>query len=241
MAQRSPHKVIVNILATEFIPRRGFQLVSRRAAGPGRPDRGEEAEPPSDDAIVADMEQFGYVRLDARRLVPRGARDVVTILVLAELGKYSSSGSLLRLLQGVLAERGMKDQLDELIVVSDAADRASGKKNFADMFEKLQTELQAGGADTAGAGAFFNAYPYHNFALVIPDSQSVPPHRLMAESELEAFLVQNKLKYTNLPVIKTNDPPIVWLGGREGQAVEIMRPSQTGAGMAPYVRRIERA
>jgi DNA-directed RNA polymerase subunit H (RpoH/RPB5) len=54
------------------------------------------------------------------------------------------------------------------------------------------------------------------------------------------MLARERLERSDLPVILTTDPPIVWNRGREGQVVEITRDSQT-SGTALYYRRVERS
>jgi DNA-directed RNA polymerase subunit H (RpoH/RPB5) len=94
--------------------------------------------------------------------------------------------------------------------------------------------------DYDGIMPFYNAYPYYNFSLVVPKHNSVAKHRIMSVSEVNELLQRENIARTDIPIILTNDAPIVWNGGREGQVVEITRDSQT-AGSAIYYRRIEKA
>jgi DNA-directed RNA polymerase subunit H (RpoH/RPB5) len=234
MAQQVyPPNVIVKVIGDAFFRHRGLALAPRGLA--------RDAEPPNfdDDRVIGDIEQFNYVRLDAVRAAPRGARDWVVIFVLGADGKYSHhSPDLRRLLEGVEAERPAKEgRLDEVIVVAEEA--FFSKKNLTDVVREAQLK-QAGGPDPAGGAPFYNAYPYDNFALVVPEHASVYPHRVMGPAEVEGFLDRERLTRADLPVIYTTDAPIVWNGGREGQVVEITRDSQT-AGRALYYRRVERA
>jgi DNA-directed RNA polymerase subunit H len=226
-----PPAVIIHTLLEAFFPYRGLAPVPR-GLGSGA------ARAPTSDDVVNDMEQFFYVRLDARRARPRGARDWVVVLVLKEDGKYAHHGPDLRkLLDGVEAERPAREgRLDELLVV--ASEDFFRKKNLMDVVHELRGR-QAGGADPGGVAPFYGAYPYHNFCCVIPASQSVPPHQLLTDAEVDEFLRAERLALRDLPVLFTSDPPVVWLGGREGQVVRILRPSHT-AGVAPYLRRLER-
>lgn len=232
MAQQVyPPSVIVRTLIDAFLPYRRLKLVPRGLA----PEA--QARAFSTDEVIRDMEQFYYVRLDALREAPRGKRDWVVILILSADGKFSHHGpDLRRLLDGVGLERQAKEgRLDELIVVAEK--EFFSKKNVMDVISKHQ-EGQASGPDPEGETPFCSAHPYHNFALVVPESQIVPPHRIMSPEEVETFLGRERLTLRDLPVISASDPPIVWLGGRAGQVVEIERPSQT-AGQAFFVRRIE--
>lgn len=223
---------IVRNIIDHFLPHRGLSLAPRGLA------RDAEARAFAEDEIISDMEQFAYVRLDAVRAVPRGARDWVVVLVLSATGKYAHhSPDLRRLLDGVEAERATKEgRLDEVIVV--AEEPFFAKKNLTDIIREAQ-QRQAGGADPAGAAPFYSAVPYYVFSYVLPENKIVAPHRVMAPAEVDDLLRRERLSLRDLPVIHTSDPPIVWNGGREGQVVEITRDSQTG-GAALYWRRIER-
>ena len=238
MAQQVyPPNVVVSTLLGGFFRYRGLEPAPRGLArGLARDATLRQY---TDDDVINDMEQFGYVRIDARRLEPRGERVWVVVLVLAEGGKYALHGPDLRkLLDGVGAERPAKEGLlDEVIIV--AGEGMFSRKNMTDVIGEYQKASQAGGADLAGAAPFISAHPFHVFAAVIPECTSVPPHRLMAADEVAAFLQRERLAFRDLPAVPASDPPVVWLGGREGQAVCILRPSQT-AGQVPYVRRIEK-
>lgn len=223
---------IVRILIDKFLPYRGLTLAPRGLA------EGAAPRAFSEDEVISDMEQFAYVRLDALRLVPRGGRDWVVVLILSATGKYSlHSPDLRKLLDGIDTERATKEgRLDEVIVV--AEEIFFSKKNLTDVIREAQ-EKQADGADADGTAAFYSACPYYNFAYVLPESTSVPPHRIMAPDEVSALLRTERIVLKDLPIVYTSDPPIVWNGGREGQVVEITRDSQTG-GHSLYYRRIER-
>lgn len=234
MAQQVyPPTVIVRTLLTHFFPYRKLAPAPRGLAPAA------EIRAFSDDEIIGDMEQFYYVRLDALRETPRGARDWVVVLVLDADGKYSHHGpDLRRLLDGVEAERATKDgRLDEVIVV--AVEAFFRKKNVTDVIREFQGRHPHTNADLSGTAPFVSAHPYHNFCCFVPGNQSVPPHRIMDEAEVKAYLAQEHLARRDLPARPTSDPPLVWLGGREGQVVEVLRPTQT-AGEIPYVCRLEK-
>lgn len=232
MAQQVyPPNVIVRTICDAFLRHRGLALAPWNLVG--------ELPVFSDDRVISDMEQFGYIRIDALRREPRGARDWVVVLVLGADSKHAHhSPDIRKLLGSVEIERPAKDgRLDEVILVVETP--FFTKKNLTDVVREARPE-RSGGADPEGALPFYNVYPYHNFALVVPEHVSVAPHRVLSAAETEAFLARERLQRENLPVIYANDPPIVWNGGREGQVVEILRDSQL-SGVAPYYRRIERS
>lgn len=233
MAQQVyPPNVVVRTLINDFFRYRGLTLVGRGGTIDG------EVPVFDDDRIISDMEQFYYVRLDAVRNTPRGGRDWVVVLVLGADGKFTHhSPDLRKLLEGVEAERATKEgRLDELIVV--AEEMFFSKKNLTDVLRDMRRR-QAGGADEDGVAPFYSAYPYYNFALVVPEHKSVPNHRVMSQTDVADLLRRELCSRSDLPVVLASDAPIVWNGGREGQVVEITRNSQT-AGESIYYRRIER-
>jgi DNA-directed RNA polymerase subunit H (RpoH/RPB5) len=240
MSQVYSPNVVVRTILDSFLAYRKLKVAERGLAA------GAAIRRFTNDEIIGDMEQFGYVRLDATREAPRGARDWVVVLVLAARGKYAAHGPDLRkLLEGVESERpAVAGRLDELIVV--AEEEFFGKKNLTDVVGEFQARQIRGGGPSPGGGPdpdgvapVYNAYPYYLFSHVIPENQSVQPHRLMAPAEVKQLMAVNHLSYGDLPVIFANDPPVIWLGGREGQVVEITRGSETAL-VALYYRRIER-
>ena len=233
MAQQVyPPSVIVRVILDHFFKYRKLTLTTRGLS--------QESEVPvfTTDRVISDMEQFYYVRLDALRENPRGTRDWVVILVLSMEGKFSNHGPDMRkLLDGIEAERATKEgRLDEVIVVAEEA--FFGKKHVTDVIREFQ-QKQPTGPDFDGTSAFFSAYPYYNFCLVVPEHKSVAVHRIMTPEEVASVLESQRLARTDLAVIYTTDAPIVWNGAREGQVIEIKRDSQT-AGSALCYRRVER-
>ena len=225
MAQQVyPPNVVCKIICQHFFRYRGLTLAPRGLA-PGEAPVFDE-DHAIGDRVISDMEQFHHVRIDAVRAAPRGARDWVVILILGSEGKYAQhSPDLRKLLEGVEAERPTKEgRLDEVIVVAEEA--FFGKKNLTDVIREAQ-QRQAGGDDPAGATPFYNAYPYYKFALVVPEHCSVARHRIMAPEEVEALFRRGHFVRSDLATIMSNDAPIIWTGGREGQVVEISRDSQT--------------
>ncbi len=231
MAQQQvyPPNVIVRMIVDAFLPYRGLELSVRGL------QRGAPVRQYSDDDIISDMSQFDYIRIDALRKTPRGKRDWVVILVLAAKGKYAAhTPDLRKLLQGVELERAAKEgRLDEIIVVAEEA--FFGEKRLIEIIRELQKRSEGGGADREGKNSFTNAYPYSNFCINVPANINVPNHRLMADTEVDELLQRERLTtVSSLPSIRLSDPPVVWLGAREGQVVEITRASQTGGSAIVY-------
>ena len=235
-----PPLQIIQTMVQEFFPRRGLELAPVGLDVDGKEFKLDEAR------IVDDIKQFGVMRLDARRTPPRGARDWTVVLVLDSDGKYASHvADLRKLLEGIQLERAAQsNRLDELFVIAD--DAFFARKNLVGLVQELAERAapqkrpgawRAAG-DPEGRTPFITLLPYCRFTFVVPDHQAIPAHRLMTDSDVEALLATERLAHADLPKISAQDPPVVWLGGRPGQVVEITRDSQV-AGKALYYRRIE--
>lgn len=207
MAQQVfPPKTIVDVILEGYLKHRGLVHAGRMGA---------DIPSFTADRIISDMEQFSYVRIDAH-LPDAATRDWVIIMVLGgSKKKYYHSGDLRTLLQGVASEKVFKSgRLKELIII--AEDVFFTKKNLTDVVSEIKAKFE---------GVECNAHPYCNFACIIPEHKSVPKHRIMSDAEVEALLTRERLLKTDLPVILTTDPAVVWLNAHEGQVIEITRDS----------------
>lgn len=228
-----PPNIVVKVIRDAFFKYRNL------VAAPRSLSRDVEISNFDDDRVISDMEQFYYVRLDALRITPRGNRDWVVVLILGADGKYSHhSPDLRKLIESIETERPAKEgRLDEIILI--AEENFFSRKNLTDVIRESQNK-QVGGPDLIGKTSFYNAYPYYNFALIVPDHKSVPLHRIMTGEEVTQLLQREHVNRNDFAIVFTSDAPIVWNGAREGQIVEIIRDSET-AGISLFYRRVERA
>ena len=66
-------------------------------------------------------------------------------------------------------------------------------------------------------GIWFQIRPRRIFYFNIPESLAVPKHTLLDDKELKVTteeLSMDRVKMSEIPLIKEHDPPVVWLGGR---------------------------
>jgi DNA-directed RNA polymerase subunit H (RpoH/RPB5) len=228
-----PPIVIVRNLVSGYFQRRGLRRAPRGLAN------GREVVDISDDAIVSDMERFQYVRLDALRTSPRGARDWVVILVLSETGKYALHGPELGpLIEGIEAERPAKDgRLDELVIV--AEESFFGKKYVMDVVREKRQKAREGvgaGPDHEGLAPFYDAHRYHVFSHIVPEHVSAGEYTVLSDEEAKKLLADFCLPRSALGVLFTNEAMAVWIGAREGQCVKVRYDSQTAAIGHVYLR-----
>jgi DNA-directed RNA polymerase subunit H len=232
-----PAFVIVSTLWNGFFRYRHLRPVPQelRAGASDAAPKLDVKEPTRDD-VVDEMEHFGYFRIDAERETPRGKRGHVVILVLAKDGKYSHfSPDLKKLLEGVATEKITREGLlDELIIV--AEEEFFNRKLLLEAVRAYQVESRDG-PDPTGEAPFYSVYHYYVFSLVIPEHVEVPAHRIMTDKEADEFYRRERLAPQDLDVINETDPPVIWLGGRSSQLIEVTRNSET-AGKAIAVRRI---
>jgi DNA-directed RNA polymerase subunit H len=235
MLQECPPFVVIGHIRDAFFRYRGLAPAPRGL--------GHDPIPTYDaDRVIGDMEQTGYVRLDATRTAARGTRSWVVVLVLGADGKFAQHGpDLRRLIESIENERPAKDGLlDELVLVAEKP--FFFKKNLTDVVEERvaatnEERKNEPPGDSAGRAPFYTACPYGNFSCVIPEHVQVYPHRLLADAEL-ADLRRQRIFPADMPSIFSTESPVVWLGGRPGQVVEIDRRSQT-AFAPPYFRLIK--
>lgn len=231
MAQQTypPAQIIGNIVGP-FFKYRGYKQMPRGGA------TGGTIPTFTIDNIIHDMTQFNYVRIDAENTNPRNNRNWVIILVLKVDGKYSEHAPKLReLLEGIESERISKENLlDEVIIVTDP--EFFSKKSLMEEIAKRTTLATDPNIDNK---PFFNVFPYRNFVEVIPEHVCVPNHTLLTDKEAADLLADEYINRSDLPSIFHNDPPVVWIGGREGQIVCIRGASETAGEVIRY-RKIER-
>ena len=238
---------IINTIINDFIPYRGLITNAKFTK----------------DEILADIKNIGYIKIEAINAdlsstntglstnvdfsINTGLntnaglntyaddnKKITVFLILNINGKYSHSPDLRKLLDSVISE--YQNRLYELIIIVD--ETFFTKKTLVDIIK----EYQNGKKDIKSSELnkiIYNAYPYHNFVINIPASDLVPIHRIMTLEEIEKNITSEYIKISDLHVIYSNDPPIIWLGGREGQVVEIQRKSMT-SGIAINYRRIEK-
>jgi DNA-directed RNA polymerase subunit H len=211
-----------------------MQKIVRNIVGPFFKYRNlEEREVPDYESVLKYMEQYKYFRVDTKRRSPRGSRVDVIVLILDPMGKYSHSSSDLRKLIENISNQH-ENTLDEFILV--ASEEFFTKKHSLDMFAEYQSK-QLNNPDRLGKKSFYSVYPYYRFSVIVPEHVSVPRHRVLSDQEVSDILKRERVNKSDFPVIYLNDAANVWVGGREGDIIEIKRGSFT-AFESIYYRRV---
>jgi DNA-directed RNA polymerase subunit H len=189
------------------------------------------AEPTNLSEISKILDRVGYIRINAERRTPRGKRKHVVILVLDESKKYShNSPELKKLMEAIDNEPPAKEgTLDEVLLVVDSSFLA--KKNLLDIVKAYQEReaRDSKGAhcvDAAGKAPFYNVIDNISMRAAIPKHELVPEHQLMSLEETAEFLRFQSKELADFSQIRHNDPQMLWIGGRPGQLVRIIRPSE---------------
>ena len=83
-------------------------------------------------------------------------------------------------------------------------------------------------------------YPYKLFKIIIPNHILCSKHRILTDKE-EEVLLNNQLfcNKKNLPIIRLDDPQVIWIGAKINNIIEIQRKSET-TGISLYYRLVSR-
>lgn len=223
-----PSKIVKNYI-TEFIPARKMSITDYMLA------KNTIIDYTDDDKLALLISKFGYVRIDAIASVPRGSRDWILTIIIPKDSDMSTKPSKLRdVLSSIHNEDAFKTgRLYELNIVLDQS--LISKNSLMNIYSPYIATV---GPDTEGSSPFYNIYPFSVFSMNILNSSSVGKYRIVQDDEisLQGIGFNNR---SDLSIINSNDPPIIWIGGRDGQIVEIIYDSET-AGTAVTYRRIEK-
>lgn len=236
--KKNVHNTIVKILLTNFLPYRKLTLIDSADINSSIIEE-FNSNPQSkkigdfNDMIINNIKNAGFVQINALREIPRGARNLVVFLILSDdEEKKKKNKNIKKIIDTYALDKD--NNLDEFIIITEKSEFLKST------FIKLMVELKSneGFRDFSGEKAIYNAYPYHNFLVDIPNHISVPNHRIMEEQEIQDNLFSEYIKKTDIYTIYEYDPPIVWLGGRDGQVVEVIRLSSSSL-EAPVYRLIK--
>ena len=80
------------------------------------------------------------------------------------------------------------------------------------------------------------SYRHANFIIDVTKAPLVHQHILLPKEEIEKELNEIGIDKLQLPLIKMNDPQIIWLGAYEGDIVKIIRISEATGFSVAYRR-----
>ena len=174
--------------------------------------------------FVTELNHVGYFRADA---TDESGRTTI-VLILALRGKYTERGPQLRSLIGSLDSEDVtkSGKLAEVLVL--APEEILSKKNMTDIIVGFRKREHDVGAD------FYNMYAYYVLSVNIPRARCVPRHEIVPVSEVKKFLARSRLLIQNLKTMSISSPPVIWIGGRPGQVVRTVYPSQTSGEAHDY-------
>ena len=226
--KENPHINSINIILTKFLPFRKLLLVENEhvkksivdAYNIDNDEDNDIAKPKEliefNDMALNLIKNNGYIQITAENSVPRGSRNIVYILILSN----DDNGDIKKnkILKKNIDTIDKYDVLDELIIIADEIQ--FGKKSFIDCIIGLKQ-------NESKKTAIYNAYPSKFFRCDIPNIVNIYYHRIISDEEIIKELSSEYISIANIPTIYTYDPIIVWIGGRPGNVVEIIRNSQT--------------
>lgn len=247
--KKNIHNAIIEILLTKFLPYRNLELIetefinksiieemrSYEALLENKALSNNKILSNFNDMIINNIKNAGYVQIEALKTNARGDRNLVVFLILSDderQGDIKKNKNIKKIIDTLSVDKD--NNLDELIIIAE-------KSQFSkSAFIKIIAELKKNEKlrDFSGERAIYNAYPYHNFIIDIPNHIMVPSHRIMTDEEIQNELYTEYIKKGDIYTIYEYDPPIIWLGGKDGQIVEIIRKSITSL-EAPVYRLIK--
>jgi len=229
--KENPYINSINIILTKFLPFRKLKLIENEyvkntIVGEYNNEennmiRSRELIEFNDMALNL-IKNNGYFKIDAENLTPRGSRSLVCILILSN----DDNGDIKKnkILKKNIDTIDKHNLLDELIIITDEIQ--FGKKSFIDCILSLK-QNESHKNISSGEKALYNAYPSKFFRCDIPNIVNIYSHRIISNAEFTKELTSEYISKLNIPTIYTYDPIIVWLGGRPGNIIEIIRNSQT--------------
>ena len=215
---------VVDTIVEEFFPYRGFELINKSSV--------------TKDSIGYSMDNYGYIELyGINKKNKRGNREMVIFIILRELDNVTFEiKKIKKIVDDVdIHEYTKNNTLDELFIVMDS--ELLRRKNFIDVITELLSRQKIN--DTTGISPYYTICPYQKISENKTNTMQIPKHRVLSKVESDIVLNHFEIRYKKpIPAIIINDPPIIWEGGRIGDIIEIIRPSEV-AGEAYYYRKVE--
>lgn len=191
----------VNILVTKFIPYRNLENVS----------------PPSKGDMINRIRNLGYIEITTRRKKPRGKRDFLAFVIT----KADNTESI----KVIYEKYAKKNNLDELMLIVD--EKFFDNRHAINKIKEYKLN-ESKIYDPDGNKPYLTVRLINNFLFDIPNHHSVPEHTIVDDNEFERLAEWEHIEdKRNLQRIYEDDPPVVWLGGKVGQVVKIIRDSST--------------
>lgn len=143
-----------------------------------------------------DLKNNGYIQLSVKD-------NTVIILILYNEGKYRTVNADTK----KLIKDSIKKTTKELIIIIDSElEETPSIDDVDDVWVQIR-KLSV-------------------FYLNIPQNKQIPKHlKEDNQQELKEMLNSWYLDTKSIPRINSNDPPVVWLGGKHGDIITIERPS----------------
>ena len=153
--------------------------------------------------------------------------NIVILLTSAYNSKYSIVGADgKRKVKEILS----KGKYTELIYICDINYINSKTNTSINSIERILSELKI-----LYSNVYIQFRPYSTFEFIVPYCDAVSKHRLVTKEYVMEYLNKQQQKIGSLPKIHDYDPPIVWLGAKKGDFVEIDIPSES-VGVSERIR-----
>lgn len=116
-----------------------------------------------------------------------------------------------------------KKDKEEILYICDIFNMGDKRVSNSVVIKKLLDDI-----NIINNKIFVQIRNYRNFIIDIISSNVVPKHRIVEDKdEFKKTLKNMHIKLSSIPKILDCDTPIVWLGARPGDVIEVDRPSIT--------------
>lgn len=183
--------------------------------------------------FVGALSRKGYFCVRAR---PRASekKGVMAVYLLAEGSPYATSGP--RLEELLVAHKPGEDGTPhggaaEIAIIAPPA--TLGKANMVKVVAAARRQQRASIRDPA-ARTRIGFYPFTTFSVNLSRCP-IPRHSIVPPAEAQKILRSLYLSREDLPKLPANDPPVVWIGGRPGDVVQVVRPSAAALAAVTYL------
>jgi DNA-directed RNA polymerase subunit H (RpoH/RPB5) len=156
--------------------------------------------------LIKTLQFYSYVKIKA--VCKKNKKDIMYIFLISDNSIVSKSIEFKQLLNTI------PENEIQLVIVSRYGIKTVVKK-FLSKYSKKKLLIKN--------------LLYNHFKIDIRTNIMVPLHILCTLDETKQIMIDNNIEFlTQFPKIKSIDPQVLWVGGRSGQLMKIIRRDVTG-------------
>jgi len=170
-------------------------------------------EPLSTDTVVTRLNHYEFLLISGKRTNDMRGDATVHIVLIAPGSIYATKSPGFKKLLKALP-KNIKGEKTEVIFISEEALTVHIKKVILSHKK-------------TNPGLLIESHNYAIFEIETPKHESVPPHFVATDEEVNEFCTTRYTSREYFPKILQSDPQAVWLGLRPGMVVRVERLSET--------------